>query len=43
MDLTELRKEIDKIDSQLVKLYEDRMEVSKKVADYKIKTGKKSF
>ncbi len=43
MDLTELRKEIDKIDSQLVKLYEDRMEVSKKVADYKIKTGKKVF
>ncbi len=43
MDLNELRKEIDSIDSQLVKLYEDRMEVSSRIADYKIKNGKKVF
>ncbi len=43
MDLGELRKEIDSIDSQLVKLYEDRMEVSRRIAEYKIQTGKKVF
>lgn len=41
MDLTELREEIDKIDSQIVEMYEKRMEVCGKVADYKIETGKK--
>ena len=43
MDLKELRKEIDEIDSQLVKLYEDRMDVSSRIADFKISTGKKVF
>ncbi len=43
MDLSELREEIDEIDSQIVDLYEKRMEVSSKVADYKIETGKKVF
>lgn len=43
MDLLELRKEIDSIDQQIVDLYEKRMEVSKKVAEYKIGTGKKVF
>ncbi|WP_034453018.1 prephenate dehydratase [Butyrivibrio sp. AE2032] len=43
MDLKELRVQIDEIDSQLVKLFEDRMEVSAKIADYKISTGKKVF
>ena len=43
MDLKELRKEIDAIDSQLVKLYEDRMDVSSRIADFKISTGKKVF
>ncbi len=43
MDLQELRKEIDEIDSQIVELYEKRMVVSEKVAEYKIETGKKVF
>ncbi len=43
MDLKELREQIDGIDRQLVKLYEERMEVSKHVAEYKISTGKKVF
>lgn len=43
MDLTQLRTEIDAIDSQIVKLYEDRMDICKKVAQYKIENGKKVF
>lgn len=43
MDLTELRKQIDEIDGQIVNLYERRMDISSKVADYKIETGKKVF
>ena len=43
MDLLELRKKIDEIDEQIVKLYEDRMDVSRQVAEYKIETGKKVF
>ena len=43
MDLSELRIEIDKIDEEIVKLYEKRMEISKEVATYKINTGKKVF
>lgn len=43
MDLTELRDQIDEIDSQIVELYERRMDVCSKVADYKIETGKKVF
>ena len=43
MDLLELRKQIDAIDSQIVALYEQRMEVCKGVAEYKISTGKKVF
>ncbi|MBO5494959.1 MAG: chorismate mutase, partial [Eubacterium sp.] len=39
MDLLELRKEIDKIDSQLVPLLVERMEIAKKVAEYKVKRG----
>lgn len=42
-DLLELRNEIDKIDSQIVKLFEDRMELSGEVAEYKIANGKKVF
>ncbi len=40
-DLSKCRSEIDEIDRQLVELYEKRMEVSEKVAAYKIATGKK--
>ena len=43
MELTELRKQIDEIDAQIVALYEKRMDISSQVADYKIATGKKVF
>ena len=43
MDLLELRKQIDDIDERIVELYEQRMEVCRKVAEYKIETGKKVF
>ena len=35
MNLDELRLEIDKIDDQLIKLFQERMEVSAKIAEYK--------
>ncbi len=43
MDLLELRQQIDKIDRQIVELFEQRMDVSRQVAEYKIATGKKVF
>ena len=43
MDLQELRRKIDEIDSQIVSLYEQRMDISKEVAEYKIENGKKVF
>ncbi len=43
MDLLTLRGQLDEIDAQIVKLYEERMEISSRVADYKIETGKKVF
>lgn len=43
VDLQELRKQLDGIDSQIVKLYEERMDVCKQVAEFKIGTGKKVF
>lgn len=43
MDLLELRNQLDDIDQKIVKLYEERMEICSRVADYKIKTGKKVF
>ena len=43
MDLGELREKIDEIDAGIVELYEQRMEVCKNVAEYKINTGKKVF
>jgi len=43
MDLMEIRNEIDEIDAQIVSLYEKRMDASKRVAEYKIETGKKVF
>jgi len=35
MDLQELRSEIDKIDKELIRLFEQRMDISLKVATYK--------
>ncbi|MBR5247942.1 MAG: prephenate dehydratase [Lachnospiraceae bacterium] len=43
MDLLQLRDQIDEIDSQIVDLYERRMDVCRQVAEYKIATGKKVF
>ena len=40
-DLAELRKEIDEIDTRMVKLFEQRMAVSEEVAEYKVAVGKK--
>ncbi len=39
ISLKELRERIDEIDDQMVRLFEERMAVSEKVADYKIRTG----
>ena len=35
MDLDELRKEIDAVDAEIVKLFEKRMEISERIAAYK--------
>ena len=43
MDLLQLREQIDSIDEKIVSLYEQRMEICKQVAEYKIQTGKKVF
>ena len=43
IDLRVLRDEIDKIDRQMVELFEKRMEICSQVAEYKITTGKKVF
>lgn len=43
MDLQQLRVEIDDVDKQIVELFEKRMDIASKVADYKIATGKKVF
>ncbi len=42
-DLKELRDEIDEIDRQIVDLYEERMDLSTQVADYKIQSGRQVF
>lgn len=42
-DLLKLRDEIDKIDNQIVALYEQRMKIAEGVARFKIATGKKVF
>jgi len=42
-DLQEIRVEIDRIDDQIVKLYEERMQLVSDVAEYKICTGKPVF
>lgn len=41
--LIELRDKLDVIDTQITSLYEQRMEICKGVAEYKIKTGKRVF
>ncbi len=39
MDLEQARKEIDKTDSELVKLFERRMQAAEQIAEYKAKNG----
>ena len=39
MDLNELRKEIDAVDRQIVALFEKRLEISERMAEYKKNTG----
>lgn len=41
LDLGQIRNEIDGIDKQLVEFFEQRMKLTKEVAEYKIQTGKK--
>lgn len=43
VDLQKSRDEIDKVDRQIVELFEYRMKIAKDVAEYKISTGKKVF
>ena len=39
-DITELRAEIDAVDSQIIELFRQRMEISEGVAAYKQAVGK---
>ena len=39
MDLNELRKEIDAVDAEIVKLFEKRLEISERIAAYKKNAG----
>ena len=41
MDLASLRQQLDEIDSKMVELFEDRMEICRQVAEDKLKTGKR--
>jgi chorismate mutase/prephenate dehydratase len=43
IDLSVSREQIDKIDSQIVELFEERMKVANEVAKYKMETGKAVF
>ena len=40
MDLQEIRMQLDGIDNQIEKLFEERMRLCGEVAEYKIATGK---
>ncbi len=43
MDLKELRESIDGIDGEIVRLFEERMKLSARVAEVKLRTGKAVF
>lgn len=43
VDLLKSREEIDRIDKQIVSLFEERMNIAKNVAEYKISVGKKVY
>ena len=40
LDLKETRGEIDRVDKQIIELFEERMELCKEVAEYKLYTRK---
>ncbi len=40
MDLLDLREQLDQIDEKMVNLFEERMNICEKVAEYKLKSGK---
>lgn len=42
-ELTECRRELDELDSEIVRLYEKRMEIAGEVAEYKISKGMQVF
>lgn len=42
-ELSEIREDIDAIDEEIVRLYEERIKITKQVAEYKLRTGKKVF
>ncbi len=41
--LQELREQLDEVDAQIVKLYEERMRICGQVGEYKVETGRKVF
>ncbi|MDR2044271.1 MAG: prephenate dehydratase [Clostridium sp.] len=43
MELDDLRRQIDEIDEKMVSLYEQRMDVCRRVAEDKLRSGKKVF
>ncbi|HAB60154.1 MAG TPA: bifunctional chorismate mutase/prephenate dehydratase, partial [Lachnospiraceae bacterium] len=43
VDLLKSREDIDRIDRQIISLLEERMEIAKNVAEYKISVGKKVY
>lgn len=43
VDLLKSREDIDRIDKQIISLFEERMEIAKNVAEYKISVGKKVY
>lgn len=43
LDLQEIRKKLDRIDSEIVSLFEERMKLSGEVAEFKIGTGKEVY
>ena len=43
MDLLEIRDQLDVIDREIVRLFEERMRLVGEVAEFKIRTGKQVF
>ena len=41
--LEELRGQLDVVDDQIVKLYEERMKICEQVGEYKVEAGRKVF